>query len=61
MAEVRQGGLYRCCVETAEATVGQEGDILRCKYCGGSMIFVEGAWEWEFHYSSHKKEKQDEV
>lgn len=54
---VRQGGLMRCCLlslATWHKQVGmepavspaKEGDILPCLHCSSSMIFKEGAWEW---------------
>lgn len=48
--EVRIGGLFRCCVETAETYDGaepQNGSILSCKYCkDGVLVWRDGAWEW---------------
>lgn len=55
--QVRQGGLTRCCLLTlgrrhgatdleGDLLHGEEGEILPCDYCNSSMIFTEGAWEW---------------
>ncbi len=45
---VRIGGLFRCCLETLDTTpvIEEEGTILQCKYCKGSLRIREGAWEW---------------
>jgi len=53
----RVGGLMRCCTLTlamaydpGEPAVDEvqavEGAVLPCRYCSSSMIFREGAWEW---------------
>jgi len=53
--QVRQGGLMRCCLLTLAEFYKEpadimgfevEGQILPCRHCSSSMIFVEGAWEW---------------
>jgi hypothetical protein len=46
--DIRIGGLFRCCVETAqEQTEAKEGDVLHCKYYkDGQMIFKDLAYEW---------------
>ena len=48
MADVRQGGLYRCCVQTArEAENGKnDGDVIFCQYCKEPMAWKDGAYEW---------------
>jgi len=45
---IRIGGLFRCCIYTAVTYYGllSEGEFLTCKYCGESMVFRDGAWEW---------------
>lgn len=50
----RSGGLMRCCLQTLvlvyeDDPVHQpfEGDKLPCRYCSSSMIFKDGAWEWD--------------
>lgn len=51
---VKQGGLMRCClaslddhvVERDEDQHFKEGEILPCKWCKSSMIFTDGAWQW---------------
>lgn len=55
--QVRQGGLMRCCLLTlgrrhsatdleGDLLHGEEGEILPCNYCNSSMVFTQGAWEW---------------
>lgn len=50
---IRQGGLFRCCIETwrtdaPPASLTQEGDLLDCAHCRiGYMIVRDGAWEWD--------------
>jgi len=48
MASVRQGGLYRCCVVTAEEAENgiNDGDIIFCQYCKEPMVWKDGAYEW---------------
>lgn len=46
MAKVKVGGLFWCCVETAENTEGTEGEIITCPHCADQMIMLDGAWEW---------------
>lgn len=54
----RQGGLMRCCTLTLamaydladrlEARPKEvEGEKLPCRSCSSTMIFNEGAWEWD--------------
>jgi hypothetical protein len=43
--EVRTGGLYRCCIETATKSDGHEGKIITCPFCKTKMIFKNEAWE----------------
>jgi uncharacterized protein (DUF1810 family) len=45
---LRIGGVMRCCVETLNTTQVREvaGEVLKCKYCSSSLIFRDGAWEW---------------
>lgn len=40
------GGVMRCCVETLDSTPVQEveGEVLPCKYCSDSLIFMDEAW-----------------
>ena len=46
----RPGGLLRCCVQTIEERPDEpepsEGDVMECKWCSDSVIFRDGAWEW---------------
>ena len=46
---VRQGGLYRCCIETLKHYTGEpkEGDVLGCAFCNALMVWRDGAWEWK--------------
>lgn len=51
---IRIGGLLRCCILSIHEHEyqGVEGSVLQCKYCtGGSMIFHDGAWEWNKNFS----------
>lgn len=53
----RQGGLMRCCLVTLanfydmpDATVVAdvaEGTKMPCRSCSSTMVFVEGAWQWD--------------
>lgn len=49
---VRQGGLMRCCLltlasEPSSVTVAaKEGMVLPCAFCSSTMVFTQGAWEW---------------
>ena len=47
---IRQGGLYRCCLETlAGLPVDREdteGELLNCRFCAEPMVFKGGGWEW---------------
>lgn len=47
-AGLRIGGVMRCCAETLNTTQVREvaGEVLKCKYCSSSLIFRDGAWEW---------------
>jgi len=47
MAHVRQGGLFRCCVETAEKAENgkNDGDVIFCQYCKEPMVWKDGAYE----------------
>ena len=51
LRNLRIGGVMRCCSETLliipdNELVEKEGTILPCKYCSSSLIFRDGAWEW---------------
>lgn len=48
MTKIRQGGLFRCCTQTAaEYGDGTEGERLACRFCKReTMRFRDGAWEW---------------
>jgi hypothetical protein len=50
----RQGGLMRCCLltmvkvyEDDPTHVPFEGDKLPCRSCSSTMVFRQGAWEWD--------------
>lgn len=49
---VRRGGIMRCCLlvlddaMVAATAPPVEGQMLKCKYCGGQMVFRDDAWEW---------------
>ena len=49
---LRMGGLMRCCLATLGEHIGGDppepkpGDVVPCKYCSESMIYSDGAWEW---------------
>lgn len=53
----RQGGLMRCCTLTLAIVhddanpelwpQAEQGEKLPCRSCSSTMIFVEGAWEWD--------------
>lgn len=51
----RSGGLMRCCLQTLVMTYADntaeyqagEGDKLPCRFCSSSMVFKDGAWEWD--------------
>lgn len=47
---IRQGGLFRCCIQTAVIRVAEapsyEGDELQCPHCKAWMIFKNDSWEW---------------
>ena len=49
--QIRQGGLFRCCLKTLEETdldtPPVEGDKIACSYCGTSMSMSTGSWEWD--------------
>ena len=49
--QIRQGGLFRCCLKTLEETELSanpvEGDRISCSYCGTIMSMVNGSWEWD--------------
>ena len=49
--QIRQGGLYRCCLKTLEETELSdppgEGDKIPCSYCGTTMSMSKGSWEWD--------------
>ena len=49
--QIRQGGLYRCCLITLEETdldnSPADGDIIACSYCGTIMGMSKGSWEWD--------------
>lgn len=50
----RIGGMLRCTalslddyqVEKPQEQNDKEGDIVQCKWCSQSVIFRDGAWEW---------------
>ena len=51
MANVRVGGLLRCCVQTVievdeSEGVYVEGAIIICPYCKARMIKHAGAFQW---------------
>lgn len=48
--QIRTGGLMRCCLETLRAThpQGEEGDIRHCSHCSFTVIYRDGAWEWNY-------------
>ena len=51
VANVRVGGLLRCCVQTAielDESEGEfkEGTIITCPYCKAKMIKTAGAFQW---------------
>jgi len=52
---VREGGLYRCCIDSVNDRDARdsEGDVMTCKHCGEALRFRLGAWEWD--YSDHDK------
>lgn len=47
---IREGGLYRCCIETINTLQGdvrdEEGALIKCMHCGDRLRFRAGAWEW---------------
>jgi hypothetical protein len=45
---IRIGGLYRCCIMTAQARgEGDEGERLTCGYCKKeTMVYRDGDWQW---------------
>lgn len=49
--QIRQGGLFRCCLKTLEDTELSanpvEGDRISCFYCGTIMIMSKGSWGWD--------------
>ena len=49
--QIRQGGLYRCCLITLEETDLDtppiEGDTIACSYCGTIMSMSKCSWEWD--------------
>lgn len=47
--KLRVGGVMRCCVHTLNEAKGLkevDGAILPCLFCSFSLIFKDGAWEW---------------
>jgi hypothetical protein len=47
MANVRIGGLFRCCVQTASEMPEGHTERITCRHCGEAMVWVDGAYEWE--------------
>lgn len=49
--QIRQGGLFRCCLVTLEETElldpPEEGDKINCSYCGTTMSLSKGSWGWD--------------
>lgn len=49
--QIRQGGLFRCCLVTLEETElsdpPEEGDKISCSYCGTIMRLKTGSWAWD--------------
>jgi hypothetical protein len=49
--QIRQGGLFRCCLLTLEETElsdpPEEGDTITCSYCGQTMSMNKGSWGWD--------------
>lgn len=45
---IYQGGLMRCCLDTLSRYSGptDEGIIVKCEYCGETMIVRDQAWHW---------------
>lgn len=45
---IRFGGLMRCCLTTLGmlSRRAAPGEIQPCNWCRSSMVFREGAWEW---------------
>ena len=48
--QIRQGGLFRCCLKALEETDLDtnpvEGDRIHCFYCGTIMSMSKGSWAW---------------
>ena len=49
---IRQGGLMRCCIQTivdfdTDGMVPEENTSMGCKWCDSSVIYRDGAWEWD--------------
>lgn len=49
---LRPGGVMRCCIATLEkralsASPPAEGEKLPCDYCSASLVYRDGAWEWD--------------
>ena len=49
--QIRQGGLFRCCLvtlgETEIVDPPEEGDKIPCSYCGTTMSMQKGSWAWD--------------
>lgn len=46
---IKIGGLMRCCIDTLDSAVlksEEEGTVLECRHCKGSMRVRNGKWEW---------------
>lgn len=56
---VRQGGLYRCCIDRAKKVKeAKEGDIIKCTWCYSKMVFKDGAFEWAKLVDAKQKIKE---
>jgi hypothetical protein len=46
--QLRIGGVMRCCIATLNDYEGpdEEGTVVPCRHCSSSVIFRDGAWEW---------------
>ena len=49
--QIRQGGLFRCCLASLEETElsdpPKEEDKISCSYCGTTMSLKKGSWGWD--------------
>ncbi len=47
---IKQGGLWRCCIQTIMDTVfespPEEGHKIECKQCRGWIQLHESFWQW---------------